>query len=763
MAANTPSRLSIRTAPACPIFGNGEELTIPNRVLPTFVSVMKGFIHERTRIKSVNNKDPSVQELSKTIAEKIHSIYLQASIPTVSMNRIVRKIQDYHGKYRTISKYPENKKQSQSYLNKVKQFKCDAQKLFDIGACKCITFQTCSCSKENKVPKLEQAFLIDQRTVRKMAIGSVDFASSKKIQVSQIRRRKRELFLDKQMPSTSRELQSFQIESVSSSESEAVDSSSESEAVVSSSESEVFKEPDSIKRKRSSEKKESQLSCKKLCLSSLAKVCDRTGVSDRAAAIIASTVLHDVKGATEPDPSLIIDRSKIRRARKQSRDKIQEGVNTGKSIVSIYFDGRKDRTTVQEQKDSKYYRKTVVEEHITLVAEPDQVYLGHFATDSGTAKNICKGICEFLESNNIDDENLVAVGCDGTAVNTGANGGVIRLMEVHLSRPLQWLVCQLHANELPLRHLIEKLDGKTSGPRGFVGPIGKQLQKCETLPIANFQPIKVDIPFVDINDLSTDQKYLIDIHQAVSSGECNPDLSRRNPGKMAHSRWLTTANRILRLYVATEEPSEELQDIVSYVMNVYAPVWFAIKRSKSIVDGAHNLFKTIQYSQPLNDNVKRIIQPVIQRNAFFGHPENILLTMIQDDRSQIRELGWRRIKKARAEYRGKTIRDFKIPPLNFESTDYTNLINWQDIKVTEPPLTRKFVSDDDMEDSIANRTVKDIHKLPCHTQAVERLIKLVTEASSAVVGAKSRDGFIRNRLSSRQVMPTFETKSEFRL
>ena len=63
--------------------------------------------------------------------------------------------------------------------------------------------------------------------------------------------------------------------------------------------------------------------------------------------------------------------------------------------------------------------------------------------------------------------NLVTIGCDGTNVNTGALGGVIRLLELKLGRALQWFVCTLHCNEtneLPLRHLIQHLDGGTQGP-----------------------------------------------------------------------------------------------------------------------------------------------------------------------------------------------------------------------------------------------------------------------------------------------------------
>ena len=50
---------------------------------------------------------------------------------------------------------------------------------------------------------------------------------------------------------------------------------------------------------------------------------------------------------------------------------------------------------------------------------------------------------------------------------------------------------------------------------------------------------------------------------------------------------------------------------------------------------------------------------------------------------------------------------------------------------------------------------------PCHTQAVERCIKLVTEASNAVCGDNKRDGFIRATLLSRKQMPTFNTKKQF--
>ena len=87
-----------------------------------------------------------------------------------------------------------------------------------------------------------------------------------------------------------------------------------------------------------------------------------------------------------------------------------------------------------------------------------------------------------------------------------------------------------------------------------------------------------------------------------------------------------------------------------------------------------------------------------------------------------------------------------MPVINYEAKDYTELINWQSCNVTEPQLTVN-ISDVDIIAFVASKEspLIDFPKFPCHTQAVERCVKLVTEASAAVCGNTSRDGFIRAR------------------
>ena len=85
------------------------------------------------------------------------------------------------------------------------------------------------------------------------------------------------------------------------------------------------------------------------------------------------------------------------------------------------------------------------------------------------------------------------------------------------------------------------------------------------------------------------------------------------------------------------------------------------------------------------------------------------------------------------------MRYFRIPPLNFDASNCTELIDWQGSKVTEPPLTENM-TDEDIENHIFQTTKITFENFPCHTQAVERLIKEVTDSSLKVCGSEARNG-----------------------
>ncbi|GBO30613.1 hypothetical protein AVEN_100210-1 [Araneus ventricosus] len=78
-------------------------------------------------------------------------------------------------------------------------------------------------------------------------------------------------------------------------------------------------------------------------------------------------------------------------------------------------------------------------------------------------------IYEYVTNALLDDfSNLIFLGFNGTVVNTGLFYDVIRRHELKLHRPIQWIICLLHFNELPLRHLFER---KSSGSSSYAGDI----------------------------------------------------------------------------------------------------------------------------------------------------------------------------------------------------------------------------------------------------------------------------------------------------
>lgn len=172
----------------------------------------------------------------------------------------------------------------------------------------------------------------------------------------------------------------------------------------------------------------------------------------------------------------------------------------------------------------------------------------------------------------------------------------------------------------------------------------------------------------------------------------------------------------------------------------------------------------INCTRYLSDDIKNIVYPVIERNAYFGHPENLFLSMLTDNDKHIRELGCRRIIKARS-LKHSGLRSFKIPKIDFKSNTYYDLIDWQssNLILTEPPLLRE-VTTEDLKKIVDDGNIKmfTFPKFPCHTQSVERCVKLTTEASGSVAGQKSRDGFICARQNSRKLMPKFNSKKDFK-
>ncbi|CAH0551159.1 unnamed protein product [Brassicogethes aeneus] len=643
----------------CPFFGNPKHFS--PRCLPTKSDVVLACLQVRYEnaltTNSNNIKNVSFSLVANEVAAQVQALYAKSSLPTVSRNRVVKQIHDLHDKYYKFRK-SFNRDKEKGRTEPYTKFISDSKtQLFDITSCKCTITFTCTCNSLNfakckcpnpfhmacncpadmKVPVLERKFLFDQRHYRIMQIQGVDVKESEKL----LKRLARQQMEEKKI---ARCCSSSKVSSPT-----ADCDGHESEIEIKKENAKKDDEFTAPKRSRNlpSTSTSQQM---RLDLTNTAVVSDRYGISHRATAALVSSLLLDIGMVSETDNTLVVDKSKVQRSKLRARTSLQakQMSRSGDTLQGLYFDGRTDETVVIEVVNDKRYRRVVKEDHISVVQEPGSKYLTHVVPTSKKADGIANSIISYLHAKGIDISNIKVIGCDGTNTNTGWKGGAIRFMELAFKKPVQWAVCLLHFNELPLRHLFISLDGKTSSPHTYSGHLGKQIQgSLHSKPVVDFQIIECSLPELNKDILSSDQKYLYEISLAISSGVFPPDLSLRDPGPLNHSRWLTAAHRILRLYVSCKKPSASLIHLTTYILRVYSPLWFAIKTKPSILDGPKHVFQCIVSSRYLPQTLRKTVDTVIQHNAFFAHPENLLLAMLVDEDPIIKALALRRILKAK--------------------------------------------------------------------------------------------------------------------
>ncbi|KAF0296969.1 hypothetical protein FJT64_000554 [Amphibalanus amphitrite] len=98
----------------------------------------------------------------------------------------------------------------------------------------------------------------------------------------------------------------------------------------------------------------------------------------------------------------------------------------------------------------------------------------------------------------------------------------------------------LHSNELVLREVFQNLDGKTSGPGSFTGPLGKAAGgSVHRLSPVKFRPVsgpELDLPDNIIADLSSDKLLLYQLTRAVRTGNISAKEACKKIGPLNHAR-----------------------------------------------------------------------------------------------------------------------------------------------------------------------------------------------------------------------------------
>ena len=664
-------------------------------------------------------------------------------------------------------------------------FASELQVLFDVAVCQHQDPETCTCDSQDKIPGVWKAFLTDQRgprrlngvlSTRTMSLRGAADKAKKAQEYKDMARYKMEQLVMEQGREAYQEGQVRQDELILL-EYDLLEASEEL-----SEEDEVHEdekeESDSDWEDLEEDEPTPQPIYNTLSLKHFSMACDRFHVPDRAAAMVGNGLLRDIGYVKKGSPAMLLCKNKVRRQREKWGKIIVKEKKKDTQVQGLYTDGKRVPTIVRETTVTKVqvpgrrgraaYRtisstsnKTVVQDHYPVVAEPGSEYVTHITPESGTGLALAQELITVIRDR---EAKVRVIGMDGCSVNTGIHNGAIRLVEVMLGDVVQHVICGLHLNELLLWHIISETDGVTKGPDSLSGPVGSTLhQDIWTQRVVAFHPIPgkvADLPVEVVDDLSRDQLLAYKYAKAIQSGNMPDNLVGQTIGPMVTSRWLTTAIRIMCKYTRTQKPNQRLVRLTKVVLNLYLPGWFKFKSCPHIQSGAENFFFLLQLSRSevLSEIDQTITQNVLQDNAYWAHPENILISMLGDAREEVRTRAVLRILKARREFDPYTHpRQFVPPVVKFDAQNYFDMIDWDLEMSTEPPLTIDLKLEEILS---AKATPLKLPPFPNSTQAVERMVRVVSEAATRRVGHTARDGLILNLLESRKQVPKFDTKRD---
>ena len=470
----------------------GPSAPLPLADLPTLRDILKQcqLLRERqigpTEKYSVTDMASDVLPLIFTVWNRANAKLIELPI-RVSDRALTLRIES---KWTTLSKIARKKgnvgpKEKQS-------FESDLDKLFSILSCSCdfITcgaancqqencpsvHLNCDCARESKIPKLDLPYIKDQREKKgtkghmQMALGDAEetgrqLKATKRKEV-EVKRHEEKEAKKKREEEELHERMAQELEETIEEEMKEQENSILNEEERTEMEVDATFQNERIERQIRS-KTHSQ---NRTPLPRVAQSAIRYDVSRRAAAAISTSTLMDYGIITSDNLSQIVSFTKIDReiARcMEEMEKLRKELDT--KISGVFFDGRNDRTKVMLEDDNgKKYPSTQSEEHVTLTSEPGGDYLGHVTPAGKDAKSIANELLTFFVEGSVD-KTLEYFGGDSTPVNTGKDGGVMRNVEEMLGHRLMRVICELHTNELGLRHIIEELDGPTSGANSFSG------------------------------------------------------------------------------------------------------------------------------------------------------------------------------------------------------------------------------------------------------------------------------------------------------
>ena len=99
------------------------------------------------------------------------------------------------------------------------------------------------------------------------------------------------------------------------------------------------------------------------------------------------------------------------------------------------------------------------------------------------------------------------------------------------------------------------------------------------------------------------------------------------------------------------------------------------------------------------------------------------------------------------------------PSVNFDASSLQTLIDWDTVKLSEPLLTATMSTDEVI--ACLDSPLQVPSTWQCHSQAMERVVRKVSETCLMVVGERKREGWIRCADESRRWLKKPASKADY--
>ena len=577
-----------------------EELKVL-RSLPTLKDVYKGFLYRQNELKLKNgNVLPKFCDVANLVLEDIRKTWVFASLESVLLGkeRIIVMIQKLVKRVSDLKAQPKSRLTSPSYVAKLEVLVKEADQLFDVSSCKCTfvlpegmtendipcsnkwrTKVSCQCPLEKRVHPRELQFLLDQRGNRSMRIGSLDqnvTAHNLKIQANRV------------CPSSS---------IISKIEATETELESEQNDESSNSDDPDYCSDDNTKDVDSS-----------LANDAICKLTDRRNVGLRS----ATEILNEAATSLQSPSSKLSHMTLYRKKNKLRESSLVNNDGTLNEVnFQVCFDGKKVFN---------------MERFASLAVSKMGCFFQSLKTFRTKESCTASKYTEHLISSLQQPKNLLCVLADTTSVNTGTKGGIFHLLELYMKQNIGQdilaLECLFHVNELLLHKVMTFYDGVSSSPNSLradavfnlIGKINQADLSPERLldfSQCNIKPIESAQHFLsnlldrlvanDISDKATvrdDQATMLVLACSTFRSIPPASSSKSNYYKyiyykqetLSHARWITTCNGYLRiklfnLFDLSQPQKLALDNIVQFILDVYAPAFCNIFQHPSAVSG----------------------------------------------------------------------------------------------------------------------------------------------------------------------------------